>query len=118
MLLSRHSWRLASTDFCDLGRVLINRDCSAIAGCRKRRVRDAPDVQAAFCRRRHQPSRPPLARIRPGSPAPAIGPGTVTSETAEAVMLVLLKVKGVASDTKVAPGGATRELGSRSDTKV
>ena len=34
-------------------------------------------------------------------------------------MLVLLKVKGVPSDTKVAPGGATREPpGSRSDTKV
>jgi hypothetical protein len=30
--------------------------------------------------RRHQPSRPPLARIRPGSPAPATGPGTATSE--------------------------------------
>jgi hypothetical protein len=27
------------------------------------------------CRRRHQPRRPPLARIRPGSPAPAIGRG-------------------------------------------
>src|SRR5262249_36548650 len=25
---------------------------------------------------RHQPSRPPLAKIRPGSPAPAMGPGT------------------------------------------
>jgi hypothetical protein len=29
-----------------LGRVLINRDCSAIAGRRKRRVRIAPDAQA------------------------------------------------------------------------
>src|SRR5437879_1455774 len=26
--------------------------------------------------RRHQPNRPPLANIRPGRPAPAIGPGT------------------------------------------
>jgi len=34
------------------------------------------DVQAVFCRRRHQPRRPPLAKIRPRSPAPAIGPGT------------------------------------------
>src|SRR6516164_10971962 len=33
-------------------------------------------AQAIFCRRRHQPRRPPLAKIRPGSPAPAIGPGT------------------------------------------
>ena len=29
-----------------------------------------------FCRRRHQPRRPPLAKIRPGRPAPAMGPGT------------------------------------------
>src|SRR6516164_9743553 len=34
------------------------------------------DVQAIFFRRRHQPRRPPLAKIRPGSPAPATGPGT------------------------------------------
>jgi hypothetical protein len=31
--------------------------------------------QALFFRRRHQPRRPPLAKIRPGSPAPAMGPG-------------------------------------------
>jgi hypothetical protein len=30
------------------------------------------DVQAIFCGRRHQPRRPPLAKIRPGSPAPTI----------------------------------------------
>src|SRR5262249_11973213 len=37
-----------------------------------------PDfAQAAFCRLRHQPSRPPPAKTRPGRPAPAIGPGTV-----------------------------------------
>jgi hypothetical protein len=35
----------------------------------------SPQAQAIFCRRRHQPRRPPLAKIRPGSPAPAIGPG-------------------------------------------
>ena len=28
------------------------------------------EVQAFFCRRRHQPSRLPLAKIRPGRPAP------------------------------------------------
>src|SRR3954449_10793909 len=39
------------------------------------------------------------------------------SETAEAVILVLLKVKGVPSGTKVAPIGAAREPpGSVSDT--
>ena len=35
------------------------------------------DVQAIFHRRRHQPRRPPPAKIRPGRPAPAMGPGTV-----------------------------------------
>ena len=39
----------------ELGRVLINRDCSAIAGCRKRRVRIALDAQAIF-RGRGQPA--------------------------------------------------------------
>jgi hypothetical protein len=50
---------------------------SAIAGRRKRRVRIAPQAQAIFLRRRHQPRRPPPAKIRPGSPAPAMGPGTL-----------------------------------------
>jgi hypothetical protein len=35
-----------------------------------------PEAQAIFCRRRHQPRRPLLAKIRPGIPAPTIGPGT------------------------------------------
>ena len=35
------------------------------------------DAQALFRRRRHQPRRPPLAKIRPGRPAPAMGPGTL-----------------------------------------
>ena len=33
------------------------------------------DVQAIFRRRRHQPRRPPLPKIRPGSPAPTMGAG-------------------------------------------
>ena len=37
-----------------------------------------PEAQTIFCRRRHQPRRPPLAKISPGRPAPAIGPGTGT----------------------------------------
>jgi hypothetical protein len=37
------------------------------------------NVQAIFFRRRHQPRRPPPAKIRPGRPAPAMGPGTATS---------------------------------------
>ena len=50
-----------------LGRVLINRDCSAIAGCRKRCVQIALDAQAIFFRRRHQPRRPPPAKMRMGA---------------------------------------------------
>jgi hypothetical protein len=34
------------------------------------------DAQAIFRRRRHQPRRPLLAKIRPGGPASATGPGT------------------------------------------
>ena len=56
---------------------------SAIAGCRKRRIRIARgNVQAVFCRRRHQPSTPPLAKSRPGSPAPATGPGAAMTLSA------------------------------------
>ena len=33
-------------------------------------------AKAIFRRRRHQPRRPALARIRPGKPAPAMGPRT------------------------------------------
>src|SRR5262249_12686192 len=36
----------------------------------------APDSRAHAVRRRHQPRRPPLAKIRPGRPAPTMGPGT------------------------------------------
>ena len=32
-------------------------------------------------RRRHRASRPPLAKMRPGRPAPAIGPGTLARST-------------------------------------
>src|SRR5438876_696595 len=37
--------------------------------------------QADCRRRRHQPSRPPLAKIRPGRPAPATGIGTAAGGT-------------------------------------
>src|SRR5262249_51699014 len=36
-------------------------------------------VLVVFFRRHHQPRRPPLAKIRPGRPAPAIGPGTTAA---------------------------------------
>src|SRR5262245_56947374 len=51
------------------------------------------NVQAIFCRRRHQPRRPPLAKIRPGRPAPTMGSGTGVSEP---------------SDTKEVNGGICR----------
>jgi hypothetical protein len=44
-------------------------------GCRKRSVRITREAQAVFCRRRHQPRRPPHANSRPETPAPAMGPG-------------------------------------------
>src|SRR5205823_4221957 len=40
---------------------------------------DLPKAHATFCRRRHQPSKPPPASNRPGSPAPTIGPGTAAA---------------------------------------
>jgi len=43
------------------------------------KLRRAPDVQAIFFRRRHQPRRPPLANIKPGSPVPTWGMGTSPS---------------------------------------
>jgi hypothetical protein len=41
-------------------------------------------IQAVFFRRRHQPRRPPLAKIRPGRPAPTMGPGRILVELAAA----------------------------------
>jgi hypothetical protein len=60
-------WRPSEKLLRALGRVLKNRDCSTIAGRRKRRVRGCAARKLIFRRRRHQPSRPPLARIRPGN---------------------------------------------------
>jgi hypothetical protein len=42
------------------------------------KFRRAPDVQAIFFRRRHQPRRRRFAKIRPRRPAPAMGPETLT----------------------------------------
>jgi len=39
-----------------------------------RPTRVAPEAQAIFRRRRYKPRRPPLAEMRPGSPAPTMGP--------------------------------------------
>src|SRR6266446_3062360 len=74
-----------------LGRVLINRDCSAITGCRKRRVQVPSKALSDFL----PPSRrPPLAKMRPGNPAPAIGPGTAISSIAFIRQLCQLRFFG------------------------
>ena len=39
-------------------------------------LRPVESAQAIFCRRRPRTRRAPQAKIRPGSPAPAMGPGT------------------------------------------
>jgi hypothetical protein len=59
----------------------------------------APDrrAHAVFCRRRHQPRRPPLAKIMPGSPAPTIGPGTDT----DVVTTISSTAKSSAFEVKV-----------------
>ena len=61
---SRASRRLSTSAlvergrFIDLGRVLINRDCSAIAGRRKQRVQIVSEAQAIFFRRRQSGGNP------------------------------------------------------------
>jgi hypothetical protein len=40
------------------------------------KFRRASDAQPIFFLRRHQPRRPPLAKIRPGNPDTTTGPGT------------------------------------------
>src|SRR6516162_6531516 len=47
--------------------------------------------KAIFCRRRHQPRRPPPAEIKPGRPAPAIGPGTGDVMVTERDRLLILR---------------------------
>src|SRR5262249_57358204 len=56
--------------------------------------------QAIFRRRRHQPRRPPPAKIRPGSPAPAMGPGTAAGGSGT----LLPVVHGLPADNAPAVG--------------
>jgi hypothetical protein len=46
-----------------------------VVGCRKKTCADCGNVQAVFCRRRHQPTRPPLANTNamPGRPTAGMG---------------------------------------------
>jgi hypothetical protein len=57
------------------------------------------DAQAIFCRRRHQPSRPAPAKIRPGRPAPTMGGGHTSGDCRIVVSLKAAKIrKAVAQD--------------------
>ena len=47
------------------------------------------DAQAIFCRRRHQPRRP--AKISPGRPASAMGPGTGDATRSEVLKAQVLR---------------------------
>jgi len=73
------TWPIKSGCITDsqIGRSLTAADLTANDG-----VRIAPEAQAIFCRRRHQPRRPAPAKISPGNPAPAMGPGTAAPPTA------------------------------------
>src|SRR5262245_57598004 len=66
------------------------------------------EAQAVFRRRRHQPRRPPPAKIRPGRPAPTIGPGTRTPKSMMPVAPLLLfntsAAKNAAGVTGLPPG--------------
>src|ERR1700726_749439 len=54
----------------------------------------APDMaQAVLCRRRHQPRRPAPAKIRPGKPAPAMGPGTLMAPNSPFISPLIPSVK-------------------------
>jgi hypothetical protein len=68
-----------------LGRVLINRECCG-------------GVRAIFFRRRHQPRRPPLARIRPGRPAPLKQSALATALPARSVVDQTYGVRRFAAD--------------------
>src|SRR6476659_3566696 len=65
--------------------------------------RPALSQQAIFCRRRHQPRRPAPAKIRPGSPAPAMGAGT----GAAAVAMTCEPVMGNSTFVKTPDGSVT-----------
>jgi hypothetical protein len=97
----------------NLGRVLINRDCSAIAGCRERRAWRA-DVQAIFCRRRHQPRRPPPAKIRPGRPAPQKQSALATASGASTLNS---SIKGSDEELTTAPHQGEKTAASRYKTR-
>jgi hypothetical protein len=68
-------------------------------------------VQAIFCRRRHQPRRPPLAKIRPGSPAPAIEPGTGAAHG-------FVKIAAPTSPCGEVSGIGSSEVGRRGNSAV
>src|SRR5215831_17146170 len=67
--------------------------------------------QAVFRRRRHQPKRPPPAKIRPGSPAPAIGVGTPTVTSQLPIVIASSKAMIGPSANTFGPGGRNMGIG-------
>src|SRR6516162_4666790 len=53
--------------------------CGPSRICHRGRTGQFGETQAIFLRRRHQPSKTALASIRPGSPSPGMGPGTMAA---------------------------------------
>jgi hypothetical protein len=76
--IARLSYQHATTDASD-----VNIGGRADTRERLHAIDARQTSQTIFFRRRHQPSRPPLAKIRPGSPAPAMGPGTADTASTE-----------------------------------
>ena len=67
-------------------------------------------AQAVFRRRRHQPRRPPPAKIKPGNPAPTMGPGTGTPGMKESVAGSKENVAAVTVVAAVIPEKASVKL--------
>src|ERR1700741_1191777 len=80
--------------------------------CTLRNQWAASSVEALFCRRRHQPRRPALAKIRPGRPAPAMGAGTVLNCRSNTALVPIpqvspLKLRKMLLDVNVASAPLT-----------
>ena len=71
------------------------------------------EVQALFFRRRHQPRKPPPAKIRPGSPAPAIGPGTAAAATVTVKVGEMFAAAAQDDDAPASQFGGLGELSGR-----
>jgi hypothetical protein len=62
-------------------------------------------AQPVRCRRRHQPRRPPLAKIKPGRPAPATGLGTAAGARVTDRLPAKKRTSGFVVEPREAPPG-------------